>query len=75
MSLGHAQLAQERLSWHFSELDGAGCAELQGVQSHPGTSTEQAHQIAVHMLSTEFGRHRVVKQGEQILMKVPVRFD
>lgn len=43
--------------------------------SHPGTSTEQAHQTAVHMLSTEIGRQCVVKQGEQILMKVPVRFD
>jgi len=46
-----------------------------GFMSHPGTSAEQAHQMAVLMLTTEVGRQCVVKQGEQVLMRVPIRFD
>ncbi|WP_431634708.1 hypothetical protein ACQVBX_13485 [Dyella sp. KULCS107] len=46
-----------------------------GFMSHPGTSAEQAHKMAVLMLTTEIGRQCVVRQGEQILMTVPVCFD
>ena len=46
-----------------------------GGMSHPGTSAEQAHHMAVLMLTTEIGRQCVVTQGERVLMRVPVRFD
>ncbi len=50
-------------------------AMAKSLEGRPDITPEQAHDIAVHMLSTEVGRVCSFRQGDQELMSVQVRFD
>jgi hypothetical protein len=45
------------------------------LASKPGVSEQQAHQMAVAMLTTEVGRECLIEQADKVLMDVNVHFD
>jgi hypothetical protein len=54
--------------------DAAVHAMAESMQEHGGAKPEQAHDLAVHMLSVETGRLCTFRQGDQELMAIQVDF-
>ncbi|WP_213947275.1 hypothetical protein [Luteibacter sp. dw_328] len=49
-------------------------AMAKSLQEHGGDKPEQAHDLAIHMLSVETGRLCTFRQGDQALMAIQVDF-
>lgn len=57
-----------------ADQDAAVDAMAKSMQEHGGAKPEQAHDLAVHMLSVETGRLCTFRQGDQELMAIQVDF-